>query len=148
MRPDIVIRRINQRRRPRLKIEGVIISVFVILAALFLGGTSLVGCAENYSSGDRVGIITKLSEKGLVIKSWEGELLMALPIDVSGTTQPEKFDFNVDPAAVSKVKEALVTGKRVQVIYRQWLLHPIRIESNTVVTDVIETETKKKELVQ
>lgn len=130
-----------------MKIEGVITFVFVIVAALIVGGISLVGCAENYSSGDRVGIVTKLSEKGLVIKSWEGELLVALPVEVAGTTQPEKFYFNVDPAAVSKVKEALTSGKRVQVIYHQWLRHPIRIESNTVVTDVIETETKKKELV-
>ena len=131
-----------------MKIETVIISVIVIAVGLFIVGTSLVGCAENYSSGDRVGIVTKLSEKGLAIKSWEGELLMALPVEVAGTTQPEKFAFNVDPAAVSKVKEALMSGKRVQVIYRQWLVHPIRIESNTVVTDVIETDTKKKELVQ
>ena len=96
----------------------------------------MVACGENYSTGTRVGVVNKLSEKGLIFKSWEGEMLMALPAGVSGNTQPEKFEFNVAPEAVEKVKAALDSGKRVELVYRQWALQPVTIDNDHVVVDV------------
>lgn len=96
----------------------------------------LSACAPNYSNGTRVGVVTKLSEKGLIWKSWEGEMLMALPSDVSGATQPEKFIFNVSPEAVGKVQEAMKSGKRVELVYRQWAFAPPSIDADHVIIDV------------
>ena len=67
----------------------------------------LSGCMPNYSDGSRIGIVTKLSHKGMLFKSWEGEMLIALPVSVAGTTQPEKFAFNVDDKAVDAVEKAM-----------------------------------------
>lgn len=103
----------------------------VIAVGLFLGA-----CAPNFSNGERAGVVTKLSEKGLIFKSWEGELLVALPIDVAGNTQPEKFEFNVSPDCVDKVKAALTSGKRVTLVYRQWAMSPPTIEHDHVIVDV------------
>lgn len=100
----------------------------LILSLLFLPS-----CCPNYSDGSRIGIVTKLSHKGLVFKSWEGEMLVALPVDVAGTTQPEKFTFNVDPGAINEVERAMQEGKRVELIYRQWALGPPTIDNNHVV---------------
>lgn len=95
-----------------------------------------VACGENYSSGTRVGVVTKLSEKGIVWKSWEGELLMALPSTVGSATQPEKFEFNVAPSAVEKVTAAMQSGHRVELVYRQWWMAPVSIDNDHVVVDV------------
>lgn len=44
------------------------ISWVLIILVLFISG-----CLE-YSDGQRVGIVTKFSQKGLIWKTWEGEL--------------------------------------------------------------------------
>jgi len=114
--------------------------LILVLLMLMLGGMfscATFGCFPKYSSGSRMGLVTKLSEKGLIFKSWEGELLMALPIEVAGTVEPEKFCFNVDSKVVSDVQKALVTGKRVELIYRQYLIPPIKIDNRTVIEKVI-----------
>lgn len=97
-------------------------------------------CGENYSNGERAGVVTKLSEKGLIFKSWEGELLVALPIGVAGTTQPEKFPFNVAPEAVAQVKAAAFSGKRTVLTYRQWAIAPLTIDHGHVVVAARHTE--------
>lgn len=98
------------------------------------------GCGQNYSNGERVGVVTKLSEKGIIFKSWEGEMLIALPVAVAGTTQPEKFTFNVATEAVDQVKKAMASGQRVEVVYRQWFLSPPTIDNEHVVTAVKSAE--------
>jgi len=100
----------------------------------------ICACGPNYSNGSRIGIVTKLSQKGIVWKSWEGEMLIALPTDVAGTTQPEKFAFTVDPSAVEKVQVAMNSGRRVELIYRQWWLKPPTQDTLYVIVDVKETK--------
>ena len=68
----------------------------------------------NYSTGERAGWVQKLSKKGWVCKTWEGELaLVSLP----GTT-PEKFLFTIaDEAVAAQVTQ--VMGKRVSLHYEE-----------------------------
>jgi hypothetical protein len=68
----------------------------------------------SYSSGERAGWVQKLSKKGWICKTWEGELaLVSLP----GTT-PEKFLFTIyDDAVAEKVTRAM--GKRVSLHYEE-----------------------------
>jgi hypothetical protein len=68
----------------------------------------------SYSSGERAGWVQKLSNKGWVCKTWEGELaLVSLP----GTT-PEKFAFTIwDEAVARDVTRAM--GKRVALHYEE-----------------------------
>jgi len=67
-----------------------------------------------YSKGERVGYVQRLSRKGWICKTWEGELAVATVPGVA----PDKFYFSVrsDPIA-SQVNTTL--GKRVRVIYAQ-----------------------------
>ena len=46
----------------------------VILTAATAATMLLTSCSENYSNGERIGVITQFSESGLVWKSWEGHL--------------------------------------------------------------------------
>ena len=53
---------------------------------------SLFGCAENYSNGERIGMITQFSLTGVVWKSYEGHLNMTQ----TGMNSSQAFDFSVD----------------------------------------------------
>lgn len=68
----------------------------------------------SYSKGERAGFLQKVSDKGWICKTWEGELsLVALP-----GAAPEKFLFTVRDAEVAKQVSA-AAGKRVTLIYEQ-----------------------------
>ena len=67
-----------------------------------------------YSSGERVGYVQKLSEKGFVCKTFEGELVL---VSMPGT-QAEKFFFTVKNKQVAdKINESI--GKRVSLTYEE-----------------------------
>ncbi len=67
-----------------------------------------------YSSGERVGYVQKLSEKGFVCKTFEGELVL---VSMPGT-QAEKFFFTVKNKEVAdKINESI--GKRVSLTYEE-----------------------------
>ena len=68
----------------------------------------------NYSNGERVGYVQKISRKGWVCKTWEGELAM---VSMPGTA-PQIFSFTVPSDAVARqVMDA--AGQRVALIYEQ-----------------------------
>lgn len=67
-----------------------------------------------YSSGDRIGYVQKLSNKGWLCKTWEGELVL---VTMPGT-QAEKFYFTVrDPAVIPKINA--LSGERVRLQYKE-----------------------------
>ena len=91
--------------------------IFLVLLALSvaLAGYFAVALNWSYSTGERAGWIQKLSDKGWICKTWEGELaLVSLP----GSATVEKFQFTVrdDAVAAELVK---VMGKRVTLHYEQ-----------------------------
>ncbi len=68
----------------------------------------------SYSSGERAGYVQKLSQKGFICKTYEGELIL---VSMPGT-QAEKFYFTVkDPKIAQKINETV--GKRVRLTYEQ-----------------------------
>lgn len=67
-----------------------------------------------YSSGERAGYVQKLSQKGWVCKTYEGELIL---VSMPGT-QAEKFHFTVrDIKVAKKINESV--GERVRLIYEE-----------------------------
>ena len=82
----------------------------VLLFALYTWGA----LKWVYSSGERVGYVQKLSEKGFVCKTFEGELVL---VSMPGT-QAEKFLFTVkNPEVAKKINESI--GKRVSLTYEE-----------------------------
>ena len=68
----------------------------------------------SYSSGDRVGFVQKLSRRGWICRTWEGELAMS---PVPGST-PQMFDFTVpDPTVAKRIDE--LEGKKVALHYEE-----------------------------
>ena len=94
------------------------ITIFIIaVAALILIAVAYLAVALkwNYSTGDRAGWLQKLSDKGWVCKTWEGEMaLVSLP----GTSTVEKFAFTVRDDLVA-AELSKVMGKRVTLHYEE-----------------------------
>jgi hypothetical protein len=73
----------------------------------------------SYSSGERAGWVQKLSKKGWLCKTWEGEMAM---VSMPGSV-PEKFFFTVwDDATAEKLNQAM--GRRVSLHYEEHILLP------------------------
>ena len=101
------------------------IALFAIYIALAL--------TWSYSKGERAGYLQKVSDKGWICKTWEGELsLVALP-----GAAPEKFLFTIrDKEVAKRVNDA--AGQRVTLTYEQHKGLPTSCfgETDYFVTDV------------
>jgi hypothetical protein len=94
----------------RLKIALSVVALLLLITAWFV-----FAWHWSYSEGERAGWVQKLSRKGWVCKTWEGEqALVSLP----GTSSVEKFQFTVHDettaAAINKVM-----GRRVNLHYEE-----------------------------
>ncbi len=94
-----------------------ILIVFFVLIVLPIGGMALwtwMTLNLSYSNGERVGYIQKISKKGWVCKTWEGELSM---VNLPGAA-PQIFSFSVrDDKVAQQLEDA--AGKRVSLTYEQ-----------------------------
>ncbi len=87
---------------------------FVLLLTAILIAYIWIALHWSYSEGERAGFMQKLSRKGWLCKTWEGELsLVALP-----GAAPEKFFFTVRDETVAQQVNAAV-GLRTALTYEQ-----------------------------
>lgn len=92
-------------------VARVLLILVALVIALFVAYTWLV-LSWSYSEGDRAGYVQKLSRKGWLCKTWEGELAL---VTMPGTVA-EKFFFSVrDDAVAQRINQSL--GKRVSLTY-------------------------------
>lgn len=110
----------------------------LLLAAILL----LNSCSENYSNGERIGFLTKFSQRGLIWKSWEGELNLTQ----TGMNTSSLFPFSVDndnPVSAEKIAlldSAANQGWKIKIIYREvagWNWFSNRGHTNHFCKDVI-----------
>src|SRR3989440_9666736 len=112
------------------------LAVLVVLIAA-LAGYTWITLHWSYSDGERAGYVQKLSRKGWLCKTWEGEMAMGT---MPGTVA-EKFAFTVrEPAVVAKLNANV--GKRVALHYEQhkWIPSSCFGDTEYFVTDVRVTE--------
>lgn len=99
-----------RRRTSTLKMMFWLLLVPIALIALYF----TVVLKWNYSAGERAGWVQKLSRKGWLCKTWEGEMAM---VSMPGAI-PEKFLFTVrDDAIADSINK--VMGKRVTLHYEE-----------------------------
>jgi hypothetical protein len=86
---------------------GVAVIVLALLSFLFF-------YFGNYSTGTRGGVVMKISKKGFIFKTFEGQL------DIGTINDP--WDFSVDSSeqeVIDNLNEAQKTGERVQLHYQE-----------------------------
>ena len=100
------------KKKGRWKITAVLFLVVLPLAAFALWVT--IALNFSYASGERSGFVQKLSNKGWVCKTQEGELALANGPNV----MPEIFRFTVrDDKVAAQISD--LAGRQVKLTYQQ-----------------------------
>ena len=93
-------------------VGGILVALLVVVVLFAIYLWFVMGW--NYSTGERAGWVQKLSKKGWLCKTWEGEMAM---VSMPGAA-PEKFFFTVrDDAVAAEINK--VMGKRVALHYEE-----------------------------
>ena len=92
----------------------VVLSVVVVLPVVLITTWTLISLNYSYSTGMRAGYVQKISKRGWLCKTWEGELqLTAIP-----GSAPQLFEFSIrSDSLAAKVNE--FAGKQVALEYKQ-----------------------------
>ncbi len=98
----------TRRRRWPWIVAGALVG----LPALVLAAWTMIALSYTYSSGDRAGYIQKLSKKGWICKTWEGELAM---VNIPGAMQ-ERFAFTVRSDSLAAAMNGMM-GSQVSITY-------------------------------
>ena len=101
---------VKKKRNKALIALLVLLLVPAVIIALWIW----VALGYTYASGERAGYVQKISKKGWICKTWEGELAMA---NLPGT-MPQIFSFTVRNDSIANVLEKNI-GKQVSLTYEQ-----------------------------
>lgn len=85
-----------------------------------IGILFLTSCSENYSNGERIGVITQFSKTGVIWKSHEGHL----NVTQTGMNSSVPFDFSIDndneqAEVVNTLDSAAEHGWKVKLVYHE-----------------------------
>jgi hypothetical protein len=96
----------------------------------------------TYSKGYRAGLLQKFSEKGLIFKTYEGEMILSsVQSNANVALASEKFLFSVADETVAKQMEQ-IQGKHVVVHYKEkngalpWIGESYYIVDSVRISDV------------
>jgi hypothetical protein len=85
-----------------------------VLPALVIAAYTWIVLSWSFSAGERAGYVQKLSKKGWLCKTWEGEMAL---VSMPGTVA-EKFLFTVPHDAIARqINDSI--GARVALTYEQ-----------------------------
>jgi hypothetical protein len=82
------------------------------------------GLYDGYSEGYREGFVTKISHKGLIWKTWEGQMQVGVG-ELAALQEP--FKFSMRDTEVIKLVQSLAGDQRVKLHYTEWLIMPFKI---------------------
>jgi hypothetical protein len=99
---------------------------FVLIATVVIALVVLVLTNYNYSEGTRAGFVIKVSKKGVVFKTWEGQLnLQSFGAANLNNSFSEVFDFSIpkgDTALYRLLQDVSLTGERINMHYTEKLI--------------------------
>jgi len=98
-----------------LKKIGIVVLLLAIAVFVFLN-------MANYSSGFRAGVPTKISKKGVILKTFEGTMNVGGLTNTSDGAIPTTWDFTVRKSAdsvITKIDKAILEGHRVKLMYHE-----------------------------
>lgn len=113
----------------------------LIVGILVLIGVVAFGTFGVYDEGVRAGMVLRLSKKGVIFKTYEGQLNLQTFGALKGTSPiAESFDFSVQSdqtEVIKQLEQAALSGERVNLHYikRYWVL-PWRGDTKYFVTQV------------
>jgi len=99
---------------------------FILIAAILIAAIVVFLTYVNYSEGTRAGFVIKVSKKGVVFKTWEGQLnLQSFGAANLNNSFSEVFDFSIpkgDTALYRLLQDVSLTGERINMHYTEKLI--------------------------
>ncbi|ACT95144.1 hypothetical protein [Dyadobacter fermentans] len=118
--------------------------IFAVVLAIIFGVLYYITFGY-YSEGKRGGYVTRLSNRGYLFKTYEGELRMGGLFEGDGTMNSSQWVFSVsgkNKDAISKLEDAIKNGHRVSLTYEEKFFKlPWNGDTKFFVTDVEVLET-------
>ena len=113
----------------------------LVIALLILIGLLIFSYWGTYSEGIRSGMIVKVSKKGWLFKTYEGQLnLQTFGANKSPNIVSESFEFSVESHkedVIKDLEEASLSGERVSLAYTERLVRfPWRGDTKYFITKV------------
>jgi hypothetical protein len=99
-----------------------IVLIIIVLLGLGVLAYLLFG---SYSEGERAGTLVKLSKKGYVFKTWEGELNTFMYVSdqaAASAAVSNLWNFSVqdkDQDAIKLMQDAMLNGHRIKLYYKE-----------------------------
>jgi len=93
-----------------------------IVVVILLIGTFLIMNFANFSSGYRAGVPIKVSHKGFLFKTWEGQLNVGGLAQGSEGAIPSTWEFSIPKGSEEvrvNIETAITEGKRVKLYYKE-----------------------------
>jgi hypothetical protein len=102
-----------------LKKIGIVVLLLAIAVFVFLN-------MANFSEGYRQGVPTKISKRGVIIKTYEGTLNVGGLTNSSEGAIPTTWDFTVKKSAdsvITKIDKAILGNRRLKLMYQEKYVH-------------------------
>lgn len=96
------------------------------------------GINKEYASGEKTGVVYKISKEGFIWQTWEGEMNLGGLQSGSGSSSVTVWKFSVkDDAIVEKLQELSKTGSMITLTYTApWVQAYRDGESGYLVTEI------------
>jgi hypothetical protein len=119
------------------RLLAIIVILFIAVMLFFYYGV--------YSSGVRAGVILKVSNKGAIFKTYEGQLdLLSFGAVKSSNQLSQTFEFSIEKdntELINKLEEAALSGERVRLRYdEKYVVLPWRGDTKYFVTEMEQSE--------
>lgn len=114
----------------------IIVVLFIAVMLFFYYGV--------YSSGVRAGVVLKVSNKGAIFKTYEGQLdILNFGAVKSDNQFSQTFEFSIEKDRedmIRQLEELALSGERVRVRYEEkYVVLPWRGETKYFITDIVRT---------
>ena len=111
------------------KVLAIVVVILLAVFTYFYFGT--------YSSGTHAGVVMKISNKGVIFKTWEGTLDKGT---FAAGTASKTLDFSIDGSnaeLIEKLREVSQSGQRINLGYEEkYMLFPWQGETNIFAVSV------------
>ena len=101
--------------------KKILIRIGLIAVALFIVVMFFLNSA-NFSSGYRAGVPIKVSYKGILFKTWEGQLNVGGLANSAEGAIPSTWEFSIPKSneeVRSQIEQAISEGRRVKLFYKE-----------------------------
>ena len=118
---------------------GLLVIGLLILSFFYFG---------TFSEGSRAGVVTKISERGVLFKTWEGQMsLKTFGAIQSDNMVSDTYTFSIEKGndeLIQQLQEAALSGERVNLLYKErYMSVPWRGDTKVFATGLERQEEKE-----